>query len=339
LLSQHLDKEKFEIKYLYTGKTGLLLKDLFYPFLILTQLRSLKKVLKDFRPEVVHINPSLTNTSIIRDFLFLKFIKKEGCPVLFFIHGWRENVSNKFQYIFWKNFFKKRLEIADAIVVLAYQFKRKLVDLGINANKIYISSTMVESEKYLPDSKIFTRPYNILFCANIKKEKGPFEILKAVPMVLVKFPNTKFIFIGTGRDLKELKEKSKEMGIEKNVVFTGYMAGEEKIEIFKNAHIFAYPSYTEGFPTVILEAMAAGVVPIFTPVGGLVYALVDGKNGYVINSMPPKPEEISEKIIKLIENQKLMKNMSKNNLKKAKEKYDVRVVSKQIEEIYQDIIT
>jgi len=143
ILNKHLDKEKFEIKHLFVGGTGLIWKDLFYPLLIIIQLINLKKVLKGFQPELVHINPSLTNVAIIRDFLFLKIIKKEGCPVLFLIHGWRENISDKFQNIFWKNFFKKRLEMADAIVVLAYKFKKKLVDLGIDADKIYVSSTMV----------------------------------------------------------------------------------------------------------------------------------------------------------------------------------------------------
>ena len=156
--------------------------------------------------------------------------------------------------------------------------------------------------------------------------------------MLRKFQNSKFIFVGNGKDLVKLKQKTKKMNLEKNVVFAGYKIGEEKNEIFKNAHIFAFPSYTEGFPTVILEAMAAGAALIFTPVGGLVDALVDGKNGYVVKSMPPNPEEISEKMIQLIKNKKVMKKMSENNLAEVKDKYDAEVVSKQIGEIYQGII-
>lgn len=338
LLDQHLDKEKFEIKYLYTGKTGLLLKDLFYPFLILIQLRSLKKVLKDFRPELVHINPSLTNTSIFRDFLFLKSIKKEGCHVLFFVHGWQKKVSNKFQHDFWKHFFKKRFEMADAIVVLANQFKRELVDLGINTDKIYVSSTMVESEKYLPKDKFFSRPYKILFCANIKKEKGPFVILEAAPVILNKFPKTEFIFIGKGKDLEKLMDKSKKMGIKENVDIKGYISIEEKIRTFKESHVFLFPSYHgEGFPTVILEAMAAGLPVVTTPNAGLADAIMEGKEGFILKTIPPEPEEVAEKIIKLLENPKLMKEMSINNLKRAEEEYDVDKIAGNVIDLYHKI--
>jgi len=337
-LIQNLKKEQIQVKYFAHGISPKAWKNIFLPFIIILQFVKIKKILEEFKPDIVHINPSLSIGAIIRDFLFLTIIKIYGYPVLLFIHGWQENISNKFQCIFWKHYFKKRFEMADAIVVLANQFKEKLVDLGINADKIYVSSMMVESEKYLPEDKNFSGPYKILFCSNIKKEKGPFEILEAAPIVLRKFPNSKFIFVGNGKDLVKLKQKTKKMNLEKNVVFAGYKIGEEKNEIFKNAHIFAFPSYTEGFPTVILEAMAAGAALIFTPVGGLVDALVDGKNGYVVKSMPPNPEEISEKIIQLIKNKKVMKKMSENNLAEVKDKYDAEVVSKQIGEIYQGII-
>jgi len=184
ILIKNLENEEIEVKYFAHGISPKAWKNIFLPFILILQFVKIKKILEEFKPDIVHINPSLSIGAIFRDFLFLRFIKIYGYPVLFFIHGWQENISNRFKYLFWKRYFKKRFDMAEAIVVLAKQFKQKLVDLGINADKIYVSSTMVESEKYLPEDKKFSSPYKILFCANMKKEKGPFEILEAAPIVL-----------------------------------------------------------------------------------------------------------------------------------------------------------
>ena len=338
LLLIRLDCKKFHIELLSVGKTGFILLDSFYPLLILIQLLKLKKILKNYKPDIVHLNPSLTYAAILRDFIFLKTIKRCNIPVIFFIHGWHEAISNNFKKIFFKNFFKRKFELADAIVVLANKFKNKLVDLGVNATKIYVSYTMVESEKYSIDNKFFSNPYLVLFCSNIKKEKGIFELLDAIPLVIKKYSDTKFIFIGGGKDLIKLKKKSKLLQIEKNVIFTGYISTEEKINIFKKSHIFAFPSFHgEGFPTVIIEAMAAGLPIITTPVAGLADAIDDNKEGLIL-SIKPSGFEIAKKIIQLLENQNLMEKMSKNNIMEAKEKYDHKKISNSIIKLYENLL-
>jgi glycosyltransferase involved in cell wall biosynthesis len=337
LLDKYLVQEKFEIKYFFTGAKWSIWKDLFYPLSILVQCLKLKRTLKEFKPELIHLNPSLGLTSIISYFLFLKILKKEGYPALLFIHGWQENLAEKFQHKFFKLYFKKRFQMADAIVVLANQFKEKLLDLGINSEKIYVASTMVESASYLYPNKDFSKPFKILYCGYMKKEKGLYELLNAVPLIIEKYPETSFSIMGDGKELKKLKSKTKEIGIDNNVHFPGYKTGNDKIKIFKQAHIFVFPSYSEGFPIVILEAMAAGLPLIITPVGGLADAIKDSKNGFVINTKIPNPKEIADKVIKLIENPNLMKIMSENNMNEAKDKYDAKIVTEKIIKIYNNI--
>lgn len=335
LLIQYLNKNEFQIKHFVQGKSPTRWKNIFLPFITLYQLIKLRKVIKTYKPDLIHINPSLGPTAIVRDFAFLKIAKRKRIPVLFFIHGWQHALSSKFKENgYWKNYFKKRFALCDAIVVLAKEFKEELVKLGIPEERIYISSTMVESEEYLPDTKEFYPPFKILFCANMHRKKGPHEVLKAAPLVLEKYPDTKFIFVGEGVELENLKKLCSKMELDSNVEFMGYKKGKEKITIFKKSHIFVYPSYTEGFPVVILEAMAAGMPLITTPVGGLADAFEDGKQGLIIKSMLPNPKEVAEKIVTLIENPTLMKKMSENNLREAKEKYDVRIVCRNIETVY-----
>jgi len=341
LLLDHIDKNEFIVHYYSLGKSPNWYEGEDKPTLLEFGVNLVKKLiyffffLKKNGIEIVHLNSGLTQASVLREGILALIAKFAGCKTLFFIHGWKEKEFDKIL----ENSFKKKiltniLNKQDGIAVLAKQFKGKLIDIGIDHKKIRVTSTMVDSNRYLPHDKKFLRPYKILICVNMIKEKGIFELIEAAPKVLKKFPNSEFIFVGDGKDLVKLKQKTKELSLEKNVVFTGYVMGEEKNEFFKNAHIFILPSYTEGFPTVILEAMAVGAALVFTPVGGLVDVLVDGKNGYVVKSIPPNPEEISEKIIKLIKSPELMKKISENNIKRVKEEFDAKVVSRRVVDIY-----
>lgn len=337
LLIKNLNGEKFEVALLHTGKTEVYWKDILYPFLVMFQSHKLKKKIKEFNPDIIHLNPSLTFLSIIRDFLFLKIAFKNSVPTILFVGGWRKSISKKFQSVIFLRYFKKNFERATLIVVLAKEFKEELIKLGIKSEKICITSTMVESDIYLPKNKTFDKPYTILYCGNMTKYKGPFELLDAIPQVLEHEKNLSFVFMGDGSELKNLKKKTKEMGIEKYVSFKGYKSGEEKYNIFKSSHIFVLPSYTEGFPNVVLEAMAAGLPIIATPVGGLKHAIRNGKNGFLLESNPPRPEDISSMILKFLNNPNMMRQISEFNIKEAKEKYDVKKVCKQIEKIYLEI--
>lgn len=224
------------------------------------------------------------------------------------------------------------------VLVLASEFKKELVNLGISSNKIKITTTMVESEKYKPKIKKFNKNITVLFCGRIKVAKGIYELLDAIPIILDKHPETKFIYMGNGSEFNNLYKKIKEIKLSKNVDCIGHKSGNEKIKTYQNSNILVLPSYSEGFPNVFCEAMSAGLPIIATPKGGLADVLKDGKQGLIIKSMPPKPDDIAEKIIKLIKNPVLMKKMSQNNLKEAKEKYDVNVVCEEIGKIYEEIL-
>jgi len=339
LLYNYLKDSDYEVEHFILGYKKNFKFRFLLPFVYFNQFFKFKKVLKKIKPDIVHLNSSLVWGSIIRDFIFLKIAKFQKIHIIFFIHGWQKKISKKFESPIFKQYYKRQFERADAIIVLAEEFKQELINLGIYSHKIFVSSTMVESVKYYPGDKEFSEPFTVLFCASMKKEKGPFTVLNAVPHVLTKFPETKFLFIGSGKDLEELKEKTKEMGLANNVHFTGYVSEKEKQEYFKKSHIFVFPTeYGEGFPTVILEAMASGIPLITTPVAGLKDVLEDGKQGLIIVSNPPESREISQKIIQLLGEGKYIKQISENNINEAKEKYDIIKVCKQIEKIYEMIV-
>jgi len=335
LLMDVLEKEGHEFTHFGIGLIPKYHKDLILPIVYSYQFLKFNFKLKKSNPEIVHLNPSLAWGSIIRDIIFLNIAKAQGYPVLFFMHGWRWQLFKKINNIeFLKKLFRDNLQRADKILVLSKDFKDALVGLGLDEEKIEVTSTMVESEKYDPGEKNFSSPYNVLFCSRMSKAKGPFELIDAIPKVLDEFPKTNFIFMGNGPCLEDSKSKARRMDIEDNVLFTGYKTGDEKIKWYKKSDLFVFPSHTEGFPNVYLEALAAGLPVVATPVGAMKHTLKDGKNGYKLESTPTIPEEIAEKIIKLLRDPVKMKKISQNNLKKAKEKYDVEIICSKIRDIY-----
>ncbi len=341
LLLHQLEKDPdVEVIHFVEGKNPLKKNGLFVYIDILKQYLRLKKIIKEDDFDIVHLNPSLGRIPMWRDGVHLRITKKLGLKVLFFIHGWDDSYfHNAVKEGIFSNFHQKTLKMADAIVVLSPEFKEKLIGIGIAPDKIHVLSTMVEADKYKPDKKDFSPPYKLLFCARLVREKGVYEVIESMKYILKDFPGTVLTVMGWGKELESLKEYARKIGVENKVIFTGYMPENKKIEIFKKSHMFIYPSYYgEGFPTVILEAMAAGLPVITTPVGGLKYAIKDGINGFFIKSMPPDSKEISKYVILLMKNPKEMKKISQNNIIEAREKYDVQVVIQKIIEFYCEML-
>jgi len=296
-------------------------------------------VLKKFDPHLVHLNPSIQRNSLIRDFVYSIISKVLGYKTIFFIHGWDWKMfRNIKKYIFFRVPFVEALKKQNIIMVLSKDFKEALNELGIKDDKILITNNMVNTNRYYKGDKSFYEPINVLFCSRMVKEKGIFELLESIPLVLKKHPQTKFIFMGDGEFLNVLKEKAKKKGIKSSLLFTGYLVGEKKIEFFYKSHIFVLPSYSEGFPTVVLEAMAACMPVVTTPVGALKYIIKNGKNGYLLNNVPPEKVEIASKINKLINNPQLMYKIGKNNMESTIKKYDEKIVSKKVSKIYENTI-
>lgn len=329
-------KKDFEIYFFIQGRYYEKWKNYFLLLLYPLQYVIFITMISKTKPKIVHLNPSMSIIPMWRDGLYLRIAKRREIKTLFFIHGWEDSYfQNAVKQGIFSKFHQKTLKIANAIIVLSPEFKEKLISIGIKSDKIYVLSTMVDADKYRPDKKDFFPPYKLLFCARLVREKGVYEAIEGMKYITNESPNTTLTVMGGGEELENLREYARKIGVENKVIFTGYVPENKKIEIFKKAHIFIYPSYYgEGFPTVILEAMAAGLPVITTPVGGVKYALKEGLNGFFIKSIPPDPKEISKYANLLIKNPKELRKIYLNNIIEAREKYDVHAVIQKIMEFY-----
>jgi glycosyltransferase involved in cell wall biosynthesis len=115
----------------------------------------------------------------------------------------------------------------------------------------------------------------------------------------------------------------------------GIVTGEQKNKLVLEADIFALPSYNEGLPIALLEAMAAGMAIITTPVGGIPEVITDGDNGFLV--APGNISDLAEKLTILVNNQELRQKMGWRNRKIAEQGLDVKPYAARLVSLYETV--
>lgn len=269
--------------------------------------------------DIVVLNPSLGWKSFFRDALFAKRLTKNKIPFMLFFHGWVLDFEKKIDQKY-KNFFLHSLGQAKKIFVLSNDFKKKILEWGYKG-EVVLETTNVDSllvEDFSVEEKLQSIPTlpktKILFLARLLREKGVFELVEAFEKVSIEINNCELIIAGDGKDYEELKKRVRS---NKNIIVTGYVEGQKKIDLYRQSHIYCLPSYTEGLPVSVLEAMSFGLPVVTTAVGGLKYFFKDGKMGYYVR--PKDVEELSEKLKLLLLNIDQISKMGKYNYQYANE--------------------
>ena len=144
----------------------------------------------------------------------------------------------------------------------------------------------------------------------------------------------KFLLIGDGPDLPELKIKAKFLGVEGQFISLGYHSSPQSF--MELMDIFLVPSAHEGFGLVAVEAMFAGLPVIATRVGGLKDVVRDGETGYLVSPLSPK--ELAEKIQFLLDNPELKTHMGQKGRLRALEFYTAERYCEEIKILYLDLL-
>jgi glycosyltransferase involved in cell wall biosynthesis len=201
--------------------------------------------------------------------------------------------------------------------------------------KNYYISNGTTLLKYSP-LQISDLTNTLVYVGRLEKYKGVDELLKAIPVILEKFPNTHLFIAGDGSDKSRLELIVSKFNLEKHVTFLGHIARPAIEDLYKRASVVVVPSvYPEAFGKVGIEAMSVGRPVVASNVGGISDWLIDGKTGFLV---PPKdPVAISKAVIKIFSNPELFFQMMKQARKKAEE-FDLNKHVDRMEKIYIDLV-
>lgn len=293
----------------------------------------LSKIVK-FNPDLVLLNPSLGKNAIYRDVLFLRIARFLRKRVVVFIHGFdvsyfRSSKASKLLV--------SSLNKASAVFVLADEFEKKLRMEGVRV-PIYQQTTKVD-DNLLSTFDVSCRKgriQTILFLARLTETKGIFIALEAFSQLQRKYPYLKMRIVGDGPARIEAESFVADRKME-NVVFTGGLAGKELISEYEDADLYLLPTYHEGMPTSVLEAMAFGLPVITRPVGGLKDFFVNGRMGEMVDSL--RAQDFVFAIEKYLNDEHLSHEVAVFNYDFAKSHFLASMVAKKMEGIFAEIVT
>lgn len=277
--------------------------------------------------DVIIVNPSLRPYQLIRDGLYLLVAKLLGNKVVTFIHGWDEKCANNiakhpklFCAIYGRSSF---------VYVLYSGFKEILDSLPWYV-PILQTTTKVKDDLLagFDISKRTGKVNTILFLARADRKKGLDVTIQAYHILKKRNDTLKLIVCGIGNALNEAKEYVIHHGIQ-DVIFKGHVTGFQVKNEFTNADVYVLPTYGEGMATSVLEAMAFGLPIITRPVGGVNDFFVEGKMGYLLESL--QAEDFAEKIQYLIDQPDVAKQISRTNYEYANEHFMASAIAKKIE--------
>ncbi|MFC1682205.1 glycosyltransferase family 4 protein [Nanoarchaeota archaeon] len=171
----------------------------------------------------------------------------------------------------------------------------------------------VKDNKFRKEHNIKEK-YLVLFFGRLNPTKGPEHLAQAAVNISKKRKDISFVWVGP--DEGKAEEVQKIIKPHKNMQYIGPIKGKNKIaEMYQASDIYVLPSYREGLPLTLFEAMASGLPIVASPVNGIPYEMKEPDNGLFVEY--GNVGLIEKQILKVLNNSKLRKKMSQNNIKKA----------------------
>jgi glycosyltransferase involved in cell wall biosynthesis len=150
------------------------------------------------------------------------------------------------------------------------------------------------------------------YVGGLARSKGILNLFEGIRAIVNNFGDEvpHFLIIGGGELYSYLKNKLDTYKLSNHVFLTGHMPHKALPKYYNEMKLLILPSYTEGLPSVILEAMACGTPVLATPVGAVPDVIRDGETGFLLNSNDPK--HIADKIIEILNKSELLEKVSIN---------------------------
>ncbi len=292
--------------------------------------------------DIVHFHGA--SLPLFLNYVLLRFMKKKIIAKVAAANIGTEAGSLKGRYYGGGNLVIRLIKNIDAFIAISEEIKEGLIKDGFPEDRIVRISNFIDTGKFdklsseermykkaklLSEDKIC-----ILFSGRFIKRKGVEYLLEAWKAVSGKFGNARLYLLGNGPLFEDMKGLANMLSISDKVVFKGHI--NNVVDYLNASDIFVLPSLQEGMPNALLEAMACGLPPVATRIGGVEDIIQDEYNGILVK--PEDAYDLAEGIIRLIEDEELRKRISENAYRTIKKNYSLESVVPKYIKLYRELL-
>ena len=281
----------------------------------------------DRRIKIVHVHTA-ERGSFYRKMTIAKTAKFFGKKVVIHMHAadFREFYRDSKK----QDWIVESLNICDRLIALSPSWRDFYISIGIPKEKVIILNNIITPPNK-PNNRKFEYPVRMHFFGHLAKRKGIWDLLDVLKEHHEELRGKYHLRFGGNEFEDEIKSTIAENHLEDIATFEGWAYGDLKENILKWSDILILPSYNEGLPIAILEAMSYGMPIISTPVGGIPVVVKNHQNGILVT--PGNKEEIWESLKYFIENPKKIHEYGQKSLELVKD-FTPEYVMGQLKEIY-----
>jgi len=250
--------------------------------------------------KIIHIHGA-SHKSFIRKRILVNYCSLFPVNIIFHLHGGEFRLfTEKYGAKKIRKTFKKCIKV----VALSQQWEE-----FINNTIGYHNTVVITNIVPYPQKQNIKKNGNaicFLFMGSISEKKGVFDLLKVITANKDYYKEKIKVVIGGNGETDRLKQYIAGNQLESIVKYAGWVTGEQKIQLLNECDIYILPSYNEGLPVSILEAMSYGKAIISTNVGGIPEIVKNGKNGYLLTV--GDTEALEKSISNFLENREIIKS-------------------------------
>lgn len=226
-------------------------------------------------------------------------------PVVLHLHGAEFQVFYGQECSVWsRRFVRWIFEQVSQVVVLSVSWQA-WVRTTFPSAKVRVIPNPIPIQESSSDE--VRKPCSLLFLGRLGQRKGVYDLLNAVAALVPRYPDMRVLLGGDG-ELDAVRNQADALGIGGHVALLGWVKGGEKARLLNEATVFVLPSYNEGLPMSVLEAMAHGLPVVSTQVGGIPDAVRDGEEGFLVP--PGDVPALVDRLDRFLSNPRLRKKMS-----------------------------